>query len=180
MSSRKIVSGVALGAIVSVLFIFGGGCLTRPVVAGNPVTKTNFTVGYSTTTIDKIDILFDIDNSSSMGDKQQYLQAAVPDLITRLVSPNCVDSMGNNLTDANGVQLLTQSNGTCAMGSPEFPPVHDMHIGVLTSSLGPRGTTSICQTSTTPGATAPDYYEYTSGSYQTYVMDSANDQFTGL
>jgi hypothetical protein len=180
MSSRRLVSGVALGAIVSSLFIFGGGCLTRPVVAGNPVTKTNFTVGYNTTTIDKIDILFDIDNSSSMGDKQQYLQAAVPDLITRLVAPNCVDSNGNNLLDANGVQLTSNSMGICAMGSPEFPPVHDLHIGVLTSSLGPRGTTSICQTSSTTGATQPDYLEFTSGSYQTYVTDSANDQFTGL
>jgi hypothetical protein len=180
MSSRKLVSGVVLGAIVTLLFMFGGGCLTRPVVAGNPVTKTNFTVGYSTTTINKIDILFDIDNSSSMGDKQQYLQAAVPDLITRLVSPNCVDANGNNLTDANGVQLVAATDGTCAMGQAEFPPVHDMHIGVITSSLGGRGTTSICQVSTTPNAVADEYEEYTSGSYMQYLTDSANMNWAGL
>jgi hypothetical protein len=183
MSSRKLVSGVALGAIVSSLFMFGGGCLTRPVVAGNPVTKTNFTVGYSTTTIDKIDILFDIDNSSSMGDKQQYLQAAVPDLITRLVSPNCVDSMGNNLT-ANGVQLTADStSGICTMGQAEFPPVHDMHIGVITSSLGGRGVTNICETSdatTYPGVLQDDYDEFTTGSYQTYLTDSANMNWGNL
>jgi hypothetical protein len=180
MSSRKLVSGAALGVIVSSLFVFGGGCLTRPVVAGNPVTKTNFTVGYSTTTIDKIDILFDIDNSSSMGDKQQYLQAAVPDLITRLVSPNCVDSMGNNIV-VNGAQLVADSTtGNCTQGQAEFPPVHDMHIGVLTSSLGGRGTITTCQTSATSMATPAEYLEYTSGSYQTYIMDSANNQFPGL
>jgi len=179
MSSRRLVSGVTLGVIVSSLFTLGAGCLTRPVAPGNPVTKTNFTVGYNTTTIDKIDILFDIDNSSSMGDKQNYLQAAVPDLITRLVSPNCVDAMGNPIT-ANGVQLVADSTGACTMGTAEFPPVHDMHIGVVTSSLGPRGTTSICQTSTTPGATPSYYNEYTSGSYLTYVSDSANNQFPGL
>jgi hypothetical protein len=165
------------------LFVFGGGCLTRPVVAGNPVTKTNFTVGYSATSIDKIDILFDIDNSSSMGDKQQYLQQAVPDLITRLVSPNCVDPMtGDNETDpTTGQQLVADSNGNCTAGQAEFPPVHDMHIGVVTSSLGGRGTTSTCQTSTTGGMTIPaDYNEYTSGSYAQYLMDVSNMSYTGL
>src|SRR5260370_39390979 len=44
--------------------------------------------------IDKIDLLFDIDNSDSMGDKQVYLEKAVPDLLNRLINPNCVDSSG--------------------------------------------------------------------------------------
>ena len=74
--SRSVLPGVALGAVVTALFALGAGCLTRPVIEGNPVTT--FTVGYGTTAIDKVDILFDIDNSSSMGDKQQYLQAAIP------------------------------------------------------------------------------------------------------
>ena len=37
-------------------------------------------------TADKVDLLFDIDNSASMGDKQAYLAQAIPDLITRLVT----------------------------------------------------------------------------------------------
>jgi hypothetical protein len=179
MSSRSRVPGMALGAIVSSLFVFGGGCLTRPVIAGNPMPTTTFSVGYNATSIDKVDILFDIDNSSSMGDKQQYLQQAVPDLITRLVSPNCVDGSGNGIV-VDGAQLVADSGGNCTMGRAEFPPVHDMHIGVITSSLGGRGTNSICQTSTTPDASAPDYLEFTSGTYQQYLMDTQNDSFPGL
>src|SRR5215469_1729303 len=44
---------------------------------------------------DKIDLLFMIDNSSSMGDKQALLALAVPDLVSRLVSPNCLDATGH-------------------------------------------------------------------------------------
>ena len=39
------------------------------------------------TDVQKVDILFDIDNSASMGDKQAYLAQAIPDLLTRLVTP---------------------------------------------------------------------------------------------
>ncbi len=187
MSSRRVVSGVALGAIVSSLFVFGGGCLTRPVVAGNPVTKTNFTVGYSTTSINKIDILFDIDNSSSMGDKQSYLAQAVPDLITRLVQPNCIDANGNAILGDGGTALIADSAGNCSEGQPEFSAVHDMHIGVLSSSLGPRGTQgkamgngTICQISTTANATPGDYNEYTSGTYQQFLLDYASGNFGTL
>jgi hypothetical protein len=58
--------------------------------------------------IDKVDILFMIDGSASMGDKQALLAQAVPDLVN---------------------QLLVPANG-------DFAPVHDMHIGVISSSLG--------------------------------------------
>src|SRR4029077_14963572 len=98
----------------------------------SPNLKTNFTNVIHQNSVDKIDLLFMIDNSASMGDKQALLAAAVPDLITRLVQPNCVDPMGNVLGQSD-------MNGQCGMGKPEFPAVHDMHIGILTSSLGGRG-----------------------------------------
>jgi len=144
----------------------------------------NETGGASTAS--KIDVLFDIDNSSSMGDKQQYLQAAIPSLITRLVTPNCIDASGNDLVDSTGNPILSDSSGNCApdgsgyVGRPQFAPVNDLHIGVITASLGGRGTTSICQTSTTTGAVAAEYEEFTTGSYQQYVMDSANNDYAGL
>jgi hypothetical protein len=82
---------------------------------------------------DKLDLLFDIDNSASMGDKQQYLTQAIPDLIDRLVNPNCVDI---NTGAVTGKSMAGQG---CAQGSKsEFAPVHNMHLGVVTSSLGPR------------------------------------------
>src|SRR5580704_8757142 len=92
---RRIVSGVTLGAATCAVLGLVGGCLTRPVEASNPVTKTNFITSIATGTIDKVDLLFDIDNSASMGDKQAYLSKAIPDLLSRLVQPNCVDQNMN-------------------------------------------------------------------------------------
>ena len=67
-------------------------------------------------TSNKVDVLFMIDNSASMGDKQTLLALAVPDIIQGLVSLQ----------------------------------VHDMHIGVVTSSLGGRGGDQCSPTATNP------------------------------
>ncbi len=86
-----------------------------------------------------------IDNSASMGDKQAMLAQAVPDLIDRLVSPRCLDT--NNVPTGVTAQL----DGTCPAGSrAEFVPVHDMHIGVVSSSLGGRGGDACPTTATNP------------------------------
>src|SRR5215813_11149710 len=85
---RKFLIGLG---IVGVAGVAGAGCITRPVVSAAPTTKTNFTAVVRQAAIDKVDILFAIDNSASMGDKQLLLAQAVPDLLTRLLTPNCVD-----------------------------------------------------------------------------------------
>ncbi|HEX4448515.1 MAG TPA: hypothetical protein VH044_17340, partial [Polyangiaceae bacterium] len=91
------------------------------------------------TPVDKVDLLFDIDNSASMADKQQYLAQAIPDLIDRLVRPNCLDGNGNP------VGVTADTSGHCTMGTAEFAPVHDLHVGIVSSSLGPRlGGPAIC------------------------------------
>jgi hypothetical protein len=115
------------------------GCLSRPVDSEKPSTKDFVGQSIRQSAIDKVDLLFDIDNSASMGDKQAYLSAAVPDLLTRLLSPYCVDTSQNVLRGSDGKPLRSDPNGNCAQGTPEFKPVHDMHIGVVTSSLGARG-----------------------------------------
>jgi hypothetical protein len=90
------------------------------------------TVGNQTTAF-QVDLLFDIDNSASMGDKQALLELAIPDLVNRLVNPNCVD--------ANGAAKGPSMAGTCTAAgtTAEFPAVHDMHLGIVSSSLGTRG-----------------------------------------
>jgi hypothetical protein len=129
---RRIVTGVAAGVSTCVALGLAGGCVTRPVAATNPETNTYFLTSITTGTINKVDLLFDIDNSASMGDKEAYLARAIPDLLSRLVQPNCLD--GNK--QVTGKASLS---GTCAAGSrAEFPPVHDLHIGIVSSSLGPR------------------------------------------
>jgi hypothetical protein len=136
---RKIVKGVLAAAMVSGLGVLGAGCLTRPVTHQEPTTKTNFTAVVKQQAVDKIDLLFMIDNSASMGDKQDYLKLAIPDLIKRLVQPNCVDQADPN--KVVGISDIDPAKSCSAFPNSkvEFPPVHNMHIGVVTSALGPRG-----------------------------------------
>jgi len=86
----------------------------------------------------KLDLLFLIDNSSSMADKQAILAQAVPDLLNRLVDPACIDPM-------TGQQVgIRRPDGSCAVGVPQFDPMKDIHIGIITSSLGGHGATGVC------------------------------------
>src|SRR5688572_29925774 len=99
-------SALALGATT--------GCLDRPVGLQTPTT-TNLTVRtVPHREIDKLDLLFMIDNSMSMADKQEILSLAVPVLIRRLVTPNCLDAEGR----PNGT--VTNDTGSCAEGRPEM------------------------------------------------------------
>jgi hypothetical protein len=131
---RRRIHPAAVVVASAVLAVLVPGCLDRPVSSQSPTVQTNFTAVVDNVTVDKIDILFVIDNSASMGDKQQYLAQAVPNLITRLVTPNCVDPTGTIIYGPSDSMGL----GTCTQGKVEFPPVHDMHIGVLSTSLGSR------------------------------------------
>jgi hypothetical protein len=128
--------------VLGSLGVVGAGCLSRPVETFIPGVKTNFTTTVTSKSVNKLDILFMIDNSASMGDKQALLALAIPDMINRLVSPNCVDA-------TTGAYVGPSANGACtAAGSKiEFPPVHDMHLGIVSSSLGSRGGDQ-CQDST--------------------------------
>ncbi len=103
-----------------------------------------------------VDVLLMVDNSAYMADKQQILAASVPRLIERLVQPNCLDSSGTVL----GKSQL----GTCAQGTPEFSPVNNLHIGVITSSLGDHGAGTVC----TPGSAT----SYTDSSGQPILTPS--------
>jgi hypothetical protein len=161
MLARLLRGALASLALVSVTGAFAAGCITRPVVAGEPLTETNFTTDLQAQAVDKLDILFTIDNSASMGDKQEYLERAIPDLINRLVAPNCLDANGT-------AQGSSTNDGSCPAGQTvEFPPVHDMHIGIVSSSLGPRlsdqfqgGSGVVCPTTGTSSVTLIDGTSY--------------------
>jgi hypothetical protein len=79
----------------------------------------------------KLDVLFVVDNSISMSEKQTVLAEAVPTLVSRLIDPYCI--FGDSTT-------TPATNGTCPPNSVrEIAPVRDMNVAVITSSLGPRG-----------------------------------------
>ncbi len=122
-----------VGASVCVAVAILGACVTRPTVSSKPSTKDVVQIPILSKRISKIDLLFAIDNSASMGDKQTLLRDAVPDLITRLLVPLCVDP------DVPTTVLGASVNGACDKGEIEFPPLTDLHVGVVSSSLGGLG-----------------------------------------
>lgn len=119
-------------AALSSVAVLAAGCLDRPVAPADPHTTNVFVEAVPQNFIDKIDLLFMIDNSLSMKDKQRILEDAVPVLVQRLVTPRCLDEQKNSVG-------MADMNGVCSAGAPEFKPVKDIHIGVITSSLGNHG-----------------------------------------
>src|SRR5258708_15125097 len=82
-------------------------CTNRPVV---PITPGADRVGFRklhVAPIDKIDLLFVVDNSSSMSDKQSELAERIPALVAALTSPHVV-------------------------GDGRTRVVKDVHLGVIT------------------------------------------------
>jgi len=75
-----------------------------------------------------------------MADKQGVLEASLPNFVGRLVNPLCVDALG--------VPTATQpasGAAACASGTRELTPVTDLHLGVITTSIGSHGGT-VCTT----------------------------------
>jgi len=87
---------------------------------------------------DKVDLLFAVDDSAAMADKQRVLARSVPALVERFVHPRCRNADGS----PNG--LTASSTGACTSGTPEFKPIADIHIGIVTSSMGNFGTPAAC------------------------------------
>ncbi len=84
----------------------------------------------------QVDLLLMVDNGASAGEKEALLALAVPELIEGLVNPRCLD-------DTTNLPVAVQPSSPvdpCPTGSQrEFAPILDMHIGVLSSSLGTFG-----------------------------------------
>jgi len=92
-------------------------------------------------TSSKLDVLFVIDNSVSMADKQDVLENTLPAFVSRITNPLCVDD--------NHRPIATQpasSAEPCASGKREFT-ANDVHIGVISTSLGAHGGTVCASTS---------------------------------
>ncbi|AKV03487.1 hypothetical protein AKJ09_10150 [Labilithrix luteola] len=115
-------------------------CLRRDVVSMEPTTKTSFTTQVPQPAVDKVDLIVMVDNSASMADKQRILADALPDLLNGLVRPKCVDKKTRARTDVDADPLKPEGQQCPAGTEPAFPPITDMHIGVLSSSLGGMGT----------------------------------------
>ncbi len=129
---RTLRGALAAGTLLLGAAGLSAGCLDRPVEPQSPNTSNVFVKTVQTSSIDKIDLLFMLDNSMSMADKQEILKAAVPNLLARLITPDCINN--------DGAKVDKDAAGQCPAGSKfEFSPVNDIHIGAITSSLGAHG-----------------------------------------
>jgi hypothetical protein len=117
-------------------------------VGGSSNTSSIFADVSAQAAIDRIDLLFMIDNSASMQEKQILLAQAVPVLLGRLSNPRCVTvkaSAAGEHTPLDAEEQPTSPSSDCPSGyAREFPPVPDVHIGVVTSSLGGHGNPEFC------------------------------------
>lgn len=131
-------TGALLVAALGIVLSIGQGCVSRPVSSAAPTTKDLVSNTISQQSVDKVDLLFAIDNSQSMGDKQAILKEAVPNLIQGLLSPPCVNRETREKTGKLARYDGTHEDnyGCDPADEPEFKPVTDMHIGVVSSSLG--------------------------------------------
>ena len=115
-----------------------GGCLNRPLEPNEPRRTSTIVEPFTQSAVDKIDLVLMIDNSRSMADKQLILAAAVPDLVGALVNPKCVDPKGTPMTTQPA-----DVKEACPVGLVrDFKPITNIHIGIITSSLGGHGSDS--------------------------------------
>jgi len=120
-------------------------CLQRPVKEQTPNTSNVFVERVPINAIKTIDMLFVIDNSVSMGDKQDILKVAVPKMVERLVAPNCIDVETKEYVARSQLQG-NDLPPACPSGAKlEFNPVNDIHLGIVSSSLGDHGGTACPQ-----------------------------------
>jgi hypothetical protein len=139
--------GWMLGALLGLAVAGVGACTgtvstgTGGTSSGSSGTESGTNSGSSGTVVNagpvsKIDLLLVVDNSASMADKQQILALVAPDLLSGLLNPACVDSGGNPVPAA----VQPGPTGACPAGTQrDYPVVTDVHVGMLSSSLGTFG-----------------------------------------
>jgi hypothetical protein len=101
---------------------------------GAPATATSVALPRP----ERVDLLFMLDNSRSMDVKHQLFADAAHELVRRLRTPDCVDDVGVHSVERD-------ASGACLSGQSEFEAATDLHVAVITSSLGDGGDNQICR-----------------------------------
>ena len=123
-------------------------CTCRDVYGGPVATCQTSYCEPAPPSRDKVDLLFVVDNSALMADNQAFLADAASRLVLDLASPECVDASG--APTGERAQAARPAGQECQRGTPRHPPVVDLHIGVLSSSLGGYGSDQCRATETDP------------------------------
>ncbi len=126
--------------------------------------------------VNKVDLLFMVDNSIAMADKQSLLAASIPALVKRLTSPSCVDTSGSAVAGSPA-----DPAAACPAGSTrEFAPIADIHVGVVTSSLGGHGDTLTCPSNDAdPVGEQMDDHAHLIATRPRFASENAKPMYTG-
>ncbi|HEX2732583.1 MAG TPA: hypothetical protein VHM70_13315 [Polyangiaceae bacterium] len=92
----------------------------------------------------KADILFVVDNSRGMLDKQRIFAESAPGFVRQIYNPDCVSETGESSPADPGADC---PEGTARRQAP----ITDIHVGVITTSLGGYGAEFDCQDMGGPG-----------------------------
>jgi hypothetical protein len=106
----------SVGTACLVIAAFATGCLDRELKPLNPCLVSGVSRKVAVNNVDKVDLLFMVDNSNSMAQEQGSLRAQFPKLITVLTT---------------GMRSATDTM--------PFPPAKDLHVGVVSSDMGIPG-----------------------------------------
>jgi hypothetical protein len=114
-------------AVLGVLALLNAGCLDRDLKPLNPCTRSGVVENVRVTSVDKVDLLFMVDNSNSMDEEQRSLGEQFPRLVRVLATGD-----RNPAVDADG-------DGDPDNVGDDFPAVRDLQIGVISSDMGTGG-----------------------------------------
>jgi len=106
----------AAGAASLALLWLSTGCLERELKPLNPCLVSSVSRQVKIKNVDKVDLLFVVDNSNSMAGEQASLREQFP----------------------NVIKVLTTGKRSADDPNP-FPPVKDLHVGVVSSDMGVPG-----------------------------------------
>ena len=113
MTNARLVHTIAPLLLISLLGWALPGCLDRELGALIPCTVSGFSETIQVSEVEKIDLLFVIDNSNSMEAEQMALQTQFSRMVRVLTTG-----------DINGD------------GVEDFRPVQDLQLGVISTDLG--------------------------------------------
>ncbi|MDC0741548.1 hypothetical protein [Polyangium mundeleinium] len=99
---------------------------------------------------DKLDLLLVVDNSRNLDAAQGLLVETLPYLLDRLTRPACVNGFGTIVSET------ASPEEPCPVGVRDFAPVRDIHIGVISTSIGGHGADICSPASTTFDPSAND------------------------
>ncbi len=116
MTRAEVSSPVLAVAFLVGLGALSSGCGDRDTTSAKPCTPSDLVARVRVASVDKVDLLFVIDNSGSMTEEQVSLAQQLPHLIQALASGD---------QDADGIV--------------DFPPVRSLQVGVVTSDMGTGG-----------------------------------------